>query len=1247
MAGEFNPYHVWLGIPPDELPANYYRLLGLRLFEDNRDVIDNAADRQSAHLRTFQSGKNGALTQKLLNEVAAARVCLLDPKKRADYDKQLRAKLPRATPTAATAKGIPVAPAVAAPAPAAAAVPEPATAWENLLGDVDLRSSEKRAAQSARQRANRSRNLIMGIAAAIVVVCAGVGFFVLNSSSTANNPPESSGTTTPGKSPPNSSSPATAPTDGVLVFNWPAADRAGASVSVDGKALQIPASAEWELHAPPGSHHITGQRPGQKLDEGISLAAGQRQMIAANWKTTTALVFDWPLAARADAQLEIDGNARKVTEEMPMQIPVAPGEHQIHVAYSSGQSVSLSVTVLPDTMNHVPLAMPATLLVFDWPADERADAVIVIDGHDRPRPAGAGAEQFRLAVTPGAHVVRIVRPGFVDFSQLVDLPVGSANHIKPVWTPIAPLAALMGAGDGRSAAASPIDLLKSADTAQNALKGKWTRNGTAVACQERGLSVLTLPTSIDGSYDLQIDFTRTAGGGEVGFIFPIGSHRAQLTFNTHNGEASGIDTLERRRPFDAENPIVRRPGKIELSHRYRLQIAVRRIGADDASIDVFLNGQRYLPHWAGPASSLGTTWKSSAGQAAVGAYDSAVTFHAVTLQQIDSQSAAGGIAGITAQPGNGDSLQPATGALPIDQAVDILSALNTDFDVIHGHWMRIGNGIISDGPDINLIELPPVIDGGYDLDVEFTRRRGDNDIVVEFPVGTHGCIAALSSVHGDRGGLFKIDGKLLRNGEFTARPSKIENGRRYALSVRVRIPQPDSATIDMLLDGEQYVPQWQGNPQALSVLSSWQLPNTHRIGLGAHEDLLAIHAVHLRMVSGQAWPDSHQPGQANSAPQSSSAAPESPAIEEQKQKWFPLEVVSAKSRIGARLTKDSGNIVFASGNLGPDTYTVTTKTNLRGITGFRMETLTDRRFPNFGPGRGRDGNFVLTGFSVTAAPAGSPARAQPIALQNAQADFNQTNFTAASALVGDPKSGWGIYPQVGRNHEAIFECASDLAGYDGGTLLTFTLRQELDRDKTDRTSIGKFRISVTTAPRPLKLDTPVVSGDADSTRSSGSSPANEQQLIRTTSVGGDGGTAFEDLGPPQSLLAGFEVSTGDIDGQRVVKSLKPVYMTHNGFISGEVHGKKPRKVAKIEPHANYAVGAIVVKGQTRIEGFKVVFMRIRGTKLNPRDFYESPWYGSDSSTSAATTLGGDGRPVAGIFGRSGSDLDNIGLLQMK
>lgn len=90
MSVEFDPYQRWLGIRDPERPPNHYRLLGIELFESDPVAIQTAADRQMTYLRTFANGPNGPLSQKLLNEVAAARVCLLDPARRAAYDESLR-----------------------------------------------------------------------------------------------------------------------------------------------------------------------------------------------------------------------------------------------------------------------------------------------------------------------------------------------------------------------------------------------------------------------------------------------------------------------------------------------------------------------------------------------------------------------------------------------------------------------------------------------------------------------------------------------------------------------------------------------------------------------------------------------------------------------------------------------------------------------------------------------------------------------------------------------------------------------------------------------------------------------------------------------------------------------------------------------------------------------------------------------------------------------------------------------------
>lgn len=91
MGESFNAYQKWLGIPTEQQPPNPYRLLGLELFESDPETIHHAADRQMAHVRTFQTGQHQEVCQTLLNEISAARMLLLDAGQRAALDGQLAA----------------------------------------------------------------------------------------------------------------------------------------------------------------------------------------------------------------------------------------------------------------------------------------------------------------------------------------------------------------------------------------------------------------------------------------------------------------------------------------------------------------------------------------------------------------------------------------------------------------------------------------------------------------------------------------------------------------------------------------------------------------------------------------------------------------------------------------------------------------------------------------------------------------------------------------------------------------------------------------------------------------------------------------------------------------------------------------------------------------------------------------------------------------------------------------------------
>ncbi len=180
--------------------------------------------------------------------------------------------------------------------------------------------------------------------------------------------------------------------------------------------------------------------------------------------------------------------------------------------------------------------------------------------------------------------------------------------------------------------------------------------------------------------------------------------------------------------------------------------------------------------------------------------------------------------------------------------------------------------------------------------------------------------------------------------------------------------------------------------------------------------------------------------------------------------WTPLDPVGFVSAGGASFTKrDDGSLVVGGNRPIKDKYTVVATTKLEGITGFRLETLTEPSLPRKGPGRTDSGNFVLSEFTAQSAPLADPSSAKPVPFDGAHADREQDGFAIASATDGKPKTGWAIGAGDGdtnTDRSAVF-VAKDDVGLDGGTTLTFTLDQQYGSAHT----IGRFRLLATTTPR--------------------------------------------------------------------------------------------------------------------------------------------------------------------------------------
>lgn len=207
--------------------------------------------------------------------------------------------------------------------------------------------------------------------------------------------------------------------------------------------------------------------------------------------------------------------------------------------------------------------------------------------------------------------------------------------------------------------------------------------------------------------------------------------------------------------------------------------------------------------------------------------------------------------------------------------------------------------------------------------------------------------------------------------------------------------------------------------------------------------------------------------------------------------WHDIPVSLATALHNTKLSINSDGSILASGAAPPkNTYTLEASTNLKGITGFRLEVMPDKLLPKGGPGRAGNGNFVITEFRVLHQREGDTEPSQ-IALQNASATIEQTaagnvtpygKWSAASAIDNDVKGsswGWAILPDVNKTSYFVVE-TKDALGDGEGTLLQFVIEQN---HTNNGHTLGKFRLWATTATRPLRA-----------TRDSGV-PANIQDLL--------------------------------------------------------------------------------------------------------------------------------------------------------
>jgi serine/threonine protein kinase/Flp pilus assembly protein TadD len=181
--------------------------------------------------------------------------------------------------------------------------------------------------------------------------------------------------------------------------------------------------------------------------------------------------------------------------------------------------------------------------------------------------------------------------------------------------------------------------------------------------------------------------------------------------------------------------------------------------------------------------------------------------------------------------------------------------------------------------------------------------------------------------------------------------------------------------------------------------------------------------------------------------------------------WQSLKPIEMKAESDARMELQDDGSIFVHQGEPPirDTYTLVFQTELKDIAGLRLEALADSRLPKGGPGWSGNGNFHLSELTLQAAAADSPDKARAIALRDAWADFSEvTSETGGTdvrgAIDGNPRTAWAVWPQVNKDHTAVFQLA-ERVGDGAGTRLTIRLINRYAGIPDH--NLGRFRLSVT------------------------------------------------------------------------------------------------------------------------------------------------------------------------------------------